>query len=106
MKSLSVLAAILIWVVAGQVSPAAAGMDFAGGVLSSPGNRYVYGQISEQLQGQYMLDTETGRLWILGYPESGSRALYSVPYVLKNGEISLEAPAAAQDAPVSKKSEK
>jgi len=42
----------------------------------------------------------------MGYPESGSRALYSVPYVLKNGEISLEAPTAAQDVPVVKKSDK
>jgi hypothetical protein len=108
MKRISVMAVMLlfIWAAAGQLSPAHAGMDFAGGVLSSPGNRFVFGQISEQLQGQYMLDTETGRLWIMGYPESGSRALYSVPYVLKNGEISLEAPTAAQDVPVVKKSDK
>lgn len=105
MKRISAVATMIFWA-AGQVAPAQAGMDFAGGVLSSPGNRFVFGQISEQLQGQFMLDTETGRLWIVGYPESGSRGLYSVPYVLKNGEISLEAPGASQDVPASKKSEK
>lgn len=33
------------------------------GVLSAPGGRYVFGQISEYARHQYMLDTLTGRLW-------------------------------------------
>ena len=33
------------------------------GVLSVPGGRYVFGQVSEFAKHQYMLDTQTGRLW-------------------------------------------
>lgn len=32
-------------------------------VLSAPGGRYVFGQISEFRRDQFMLDTQTGRLW-------------------------------------------
>jgi hypothetical protein len=34
-----------------------------GSVLSSQGGRYVFGQISPMRRDQYMLDTQTGRLW-------------------------------------------
>lgn len=36
-----------------------------GGVLAAPGGRFVFGQISELGRHQYMLDTQTGRLWKL-----------------------------------------
>lgn len=36
---------------------------FPSGVLSAPGGRYVFGQISPFARHQYMLDTQTGRLW-------------------------------------------
>ena len=32
-------------------------------VLSSENGRYVFGQISEKHEDQYMLDTATGRVW-------------------------------------------
>lgn len=32
-------------------------------VLSQPGGRYVFGQISEARRDQFMLDTATGRVW-------------------------------------------
>ena len=32
--------------------------------LSAPGGRYVFGQISESRRDQYLLDTQTGRLWV------------------------------------------
>jgi hypothetical protein len=32
--------------------------------LSSPGGRFVFGQISEFRRDQFMLDTQTGRLWV------------------------------------------
>lgn len=32
-------------------------------VLSSGNGRFVFGQISEMARHQYMLDTQTGRLW-------------------------------------------
>lgn len=34
-------------------------------VLSASGGRYVFGQISDFRRDQYMLDTQTGRLWKL-----------------------------------------
>ncbi len=34
-----------------------------GTTLSAPGGRYVFGQISALRRDQYMLDTQTGRLW-------------------------------------------
>lgn len=33
-------------------------------MLSSPGGRFVFGQISEFRRDQFMLDTQTGRLWV------------------------------------------
>ena len=38
------------------------GVSFAGS-LSTDNGRFVFGQISEFRQDQFMLDTETGRLW-------------------------------------------
>jgi hypothetical protein len=35
----------------------------AGRILSSASGRYVFGQISDFRRDQYMLDTQTGRLW-------------------------------------------
>lgn len=43
--------------------PAAAQLGKGPGVLSTPGGRYVFGQISEGRIDQYLLDTQTGRLW-------------------------------------------
>jgi hypothetical protein len=34
-----------------------------GSVLSASGGRYVFGQVSEARRDQYLLDTQTGRLW-------------------------------------------
>jgi hypothetical protein len=34
-------------------------------VLTAPGGRYVFGQVSRFGRDQYMLDTQTGRLWQL-----------------------------------------
>ncbi|CAH1092829.1 hypothetical protein [Candidatus Nitrotoga sp. 1052] len=33
-------------------------------MLSSPGGRFVFGQISDFRRDQFMLDTQTGRLWV------------------------------------------
>lgn len=32
-------------------------------VLATPGGRYVFGQVSEFKSDQYLLDTQTGRMW-------------------------------------------
>lgn len=34
-----------------------------GTVLSAPGGRYVFGQISSARRDQFMLDTQTGQIW-------------------------------------------
>ena len=34
-----------------------------GSVLSAPGGRFVFGQVSDAARHQYLLDTQTGRLW-------------------------------------------
>jgi hypothetical protein len=39
--------------------------------LSAPGGRYVFGQISESRRDQYLLDTQTGRLWVQTCISSG-----------------------------------
>jgi hypothetical protein len=65
--------------------PAAQG---AHGALSSSNGRYVFGQISEFRKDQFMLDTQTGRLWQIvqmGYKnadgtEGSYTMLNSIPY--------------------------
>jgi len=69
-------------------------------VLSSSNARYVFGQISEYRRDQYMLDTQTGRLWQIvtrkGKNPDGSEApgdgfliLDPVPYSDINGKLDL-----------------
>lgn len=54
----SVLAVILHF-------PALAQDAAPGSVLSSSGGRYVFGQVSKARRDQFMLDTQTGRLWTM-----------------------------------------
>lgn len=64
--------------------------------LSSPNGRYVFGQISDGRVDQYMLDTQTGKLWYVvlkSVDEKNSnpeqiRVLQQVPYSAFNGDIS------------------
>ena len=74
------------------------------GVLSSGNGRFVFGQISEYARHQYMLDTQTGRLWKLvkntpkkpdGAPdeENSYVVLDWIPYVSENGKLSVTPPA-------------
>lgn len=67
------------------------------GVLSSNGKRFVLGQISQLARDQYMLDTETGRLWQIVQGEKGNTVLQMVPYVMLNGGLSLVAPSAENE---------
>lgn len=46
-------------------SAAAQDAGFPAGVLSAPGGRFVFGQVSQYARHQYMLDVQTGRLWRL-----------------------------------------
>jgi hypothetical protein len=63
------LRVLIVMLVVG-VSPAARGDEPtkprpAPRILSSENGRYVFGQVSEYRRDQYMLDTKTGRLWVM-----------------------------------------
>ncbi|WP_404422972.1 hypothetical protein [Nibricoccus sp. IMCC34717] len=65
--------------------------DFGGGqVLAAPGGRFVFGQISGFARHQYMLDTQTGRLWRIVVTNANVTALEPVPYALVSGGLALE----------------
>ena len=70
-------------------------------VLSSMHGRYVFGQISDSGQDQFMLDTATGRLWRLTKRSDIGVCLTTVPYRSAEGECS----ALPENAPVSDGSE-
>ena len=58
---------LLAWVTLCAVAASAQAQAPSAGhvnVLSATGGRYVFGQISESRRDQYMLDTQTGRLWV------------------------------------------
>ena len=57
-------------------------------VLSSPQGRFVFGQISDSTQDQFMLDTVTGRLWRLTKRSDIGVCLSAVPYRSAEGECS------------------
>jgi hypothetical protein len=57
------------------------------GVLSSGVGRYVFGQISDSNKDQYMLDTETGRLWRIGESSDVGTHLKAIPYKDEQGKV-------------------
>jgi hypothetical protein len=57
-------------------------------VLSATHGRYVFGQISDSDQDQFMLDTATGRLWRLTKRSDLGVCLSTVPYRSAEGECS------------------
>jgi len=60
------------------------------GVLSSPGGRYVFGQVSTYRSDQYMLDTHSGMLWriieVIGPNDKKTETLRPVPYDYEDGK--------------------
>ena len=70
-------------------------------VLSSMHGRYVFGQISDSGQDQFMLDTATGRLWRLTKRSDIGVCLSTVLYRSAEGECS----ALPESTPVSEGSE-
>lgn len=61
----------------------------AGKVLSSAAGRFVFGQISDSSKDQFMLDTQTGRLWRIGESSDVGTHLRAIPYRDKQGNVSL-----------------
>jgi len=58
------------------------------GMLSSPNGRFVFGQISDSSKDQYMLDTQTGRLWRMTENSQVGKFLLPIPYQIKDGTYS------------------
>ena len=62
--------------------------------LSAINGRFVFGQISDFRSDQYMLDTQTGRLWQIfertdEKTGSSGRVLQIIPFVSTEGKLSL-----------------
>jgi hypothetical protein len=59
-----------------------------GKVLGCSGGRFVFGQISDSSKDQYMLDTQTGRLWRIGESSDVGTHLRVIPYKDEQGQVS------------------
>lgn len=59
MKRIGIFTAVLM----GMATASAQTPSPPGSVLSAAGGRFVFGQISEYRRDQYLLDTQTGRVW-------------------------------------------
>lgn len=59
------------------------------GVLSAPGGRYVFGQVSMARADQYLLDTQSGRMWQIAKSKEGSMVLEPVLFVASDDGYSL-----------------
>lgn len=76
---------VLVLVSLAVAAPAPAQTRNQPAVLGGEG-RYVFGQINEYNADQYMLDTQTGRLWrLVDTVEGGASVLEAVPYLLPAG---------------------
>lgn len=58
-------------------------------VLGSSNGRFVFGQISSMRRDQYMLDTQTGRLWQIVQSKEDAISLQIVPYTHVDGSASV-----------------
>lgn len=70
-------------------------------ILSMPGGRYVFGQVTDSAKDLFMLDTMTGRLWRIGETGEVGIFLNPVPYRAKDGKYTFlpgELPEAAEKA--------
>jgi hypothetical protein len=59
----------------------------SGKVMSSTGGRYVFGQISDSSKDQFMLDTQTGRLWRIAESSDVGTHLRTIPYRDEQGKV-------------------
>ena len=58
-------------------------------VLGTSNGRFVFGQISSMRRDQYMLDTQSGRLWQIVQSKDKSLILQIVPYNHVDGSVSV-----------------
>jgi hypothetical protein len=66
-------------------------------VLAANGGRFAFGQIGPMRADQFLLDTQTGRLWRIVVDKEKGVLLSSVPYIMVNDKLSLAAPTEEQD---------
>ena len=71
--------------------------DSSYSALSAPGGRYVFGQIGLARADQFMLDTQTGRLWRLVVDKNDAPLLQIVPYQMTDGTPAIAAPTEEED---------
>jgi hypothetical protein len=50
-------------------------------ILATPSGRFVYGQVSDFRGDQFLLDTQTGRLWQMVVDKEGQKKLQPVPII-------------------------
>lgn len=50
-------------------------------VLANANGRYVFGQVSEFRRDQYLLDTQTGRLWVIVADKENNSKLQPIAFV-------------------------
>jgi hypothetical protein len=84
MKKLKIIIAILNFVYLAQADPL--GSNSQGNALSAKGGRYVFGEAGG---GEYMLDTQTGRLWmqVIDVKHGYQTYLKPVPYNALDGTL-------------------
>jgi hypothetical protein len=87
MKTKLIILSALLFLLVGEIANAQAISQPA--VLSSSGGRYVFGQISSVRADQYMLDTQTGRLWQIAVDTNNAPILQAVPYKSVSGNLNL-----------------
>jgi hypothetical protein len=71
-------------------------------VLGTASGRYVFGQISDSSKDQFMLDTETGRLWRIGESSDVGTHLRAIPYKDEQGKVFFYPDAAPEQKPKEK----
>jgi hypothetical protein len=77
------VAALLFFTIAYSQDGKASG----GKILGSSTGRYVLGQINDNSKEQYILDTQTGRLWRLAATEDSIKVLREIPFVDINDQL-------------------
>ena len=86
---LTLCALLLFWASQVEAEPLGLGNQLQRsqeGVLSSQNGRFVFGQISASSKDQFMLDTQTGRIWRIAESGEVGQFLRAVPYKTADGE--------------------
>ncbi len=67
-------------------------LNYENRVLTNLTGRYVFGQISGSAKDKYMLDTQTGRLWLLINWDTTNQQLVPIMYQTIDGKPYHEPP--------------